>query len=184
MSVRAPLGRLRKGLACAALFGLAACSRQDGSNEPAAERTEERAPEERTPEERSAALRWLEELEEAHREADMASDDAARRAALGRLAELDQRAPAAPAAELIELRQDLAVRAARLELQLGRPEAALAWAQRGLELSPGPSVMAATLWLTSADAHEAAGRLDETRAALSKALTINKRLFERELGEP
>lgn len=129
---------------------------------------------------------WLQALEEAHRAADEAKDPTSRGAAVARLAELYERGDTLPRnlSEIVQLRQDLAVRAARLELASSDEAAALAWVERGLALSEEPSVLAATLWMVAADVHEARGDLGEARRALRRALAINQQLLDRELEEP
>jgi len=86
--------------------------------------------------------------------------------------------------EALPLRQDLADRAARLELAQGNPQAALTWTARGLALSTAPGVFRANLLLTSADAHEAMNQPDAARAALLQALEVNQQLLDRELENP
>lgn len=129
---------------------------------------------------------WLRDLEEAHRAADAAKDPTSRGVAVARLAELYERENTLPRdlPEIVELRQDLAVRAARLELAASDASAALAWVERGLALSEEPSVLAATLWMVAADAHETRGDFGEARRALHQALAINQQLLHRELEEP
>lgn len=136
--------------------------------------------------EAEATRSWLRELQVAHRAADDARDPTSRKAALELLTDLYQRGDTLPRAveEIVQLRQDIAVRAARLALASSDEMAALAWVERGLDLSGEPSVLAATLWMVAADAHEARGDLADARRALQQALAINQQLLDRELEDP
>lgn len=156
---------------------------------------------------KALAQDWLLELKQAHTAASAARTDAEKRAALldlGRAfehaTELSRKLTATPAveakgvtkgapgqmahAEVVSLSQDLASRAARIELALGSGAAALAWAERGLALSPAPSVLRANLLLDAADAHGLSGRPALGKPFLLEALRINQRLLDEELETP
>jgi tetratricopeptide (TPR) repeat protein len=121
-----------------------------------------------------------------HETIDHASDAATRESALERMSELWASVPPSWAArpEAVELRQELAARAARLELAAGRPREARRWAERGLALDQDVSSLSAALWLVMADAYEAEGNTSEARGALKEALASHERLLERELEDP
>ncbi len=129
---------------------------------------------------------WLRALRLAHEEADDARTPAERAEALASIGRLfEARLPGGvddPATRA--LRQDLASRAARLALELGRSAEALDWATRGLGLSSAPTVLRANLLLVRADALEATGQREAARAALVEALAINQQLLDQELENP
>lgn len=129
---------------------------------------------------------WITQLREVHQAVDGAQTPAKKRAALGGLEQLFESRPPQDmlAAELLPVRQDLADRAARLELSLGNAQDALSWTSRGLGLSTEPSVFRANLLLTTADAHEALGQKKPARTALMQALKVNRALLDRELENP
>ena len=79
--------------------------------------------------------------------------------------------------------QDLASRAARLTLALGRAEDSRDWAERGLALE-GQPLFRANLLVTLADAEQKLGHADIAREHLVEALGINRDLLDQELEEP
>jgi hypothetical protein len=88
------------------------------------------------------------------------------------------------APELLPLRQDLASRAARVELDLGHAASADQWARRGLALTTTPSIFRANLLLDAAEARRRQGDDAGARAALVEAMQINQHLLDEELETP
>lgn len=129
---------------------------------------------------------WLGEVRRVHERADRAGDPREQQGVLDRMQELWRTVPPSlgSSVEALELRQELAARAARLELAAGRPREARRWAEQGLALKDGVSALRAVLWLVIADAHEVEGNGPEARGALKEALGSHQQLLERELEEP
>jgi len=121
------------------------------------------------------------EVRAAHQTADSATTQEQKRAAERALESAFERS-AAPGAEAA-LRQDLADRAARLELELGHAQQALDWTQRGLAVEGAPDLLRANLLITEADAWVALGQRGEARQSLLAALEINQALLSSELEE-
>jgi hypothetical protein len=119
------------------------------------------------------------EVRAAHQTADAAESPAQKAAAKDALESAFQRGDEPGAAAAI--RQDLADRAARLELELGHAAEALRWTQRGLAIDDAPSVLRANLLITEAEALAAQGQRAEARQALFAALEINQALLQVEL---
>jgi hypothetical protein len=121
------------------------------------------------------------EVRAAHRTADAATSPELKRTAERALASAFERGegPGAIAA----LRQDLADRAARLELELGHAQEALDWTQRGLAIEGAPSLLRANLLITEADAWVALGKRGAARQSLLAALEVNQALLTDELTE-
>lgn len=126
---------------------------------------------------------YASEVRAAHHQADAAQGSVQKTAAKDALAAAFEHGEGSTGAQLA-LRQDLADRTARLELELGHAEAALRWARQGQALSAAPSVLSANLLITEADALAAQGRRDEARNALLSALEINQALLRVELDNP
>jgi hypothetical protein len=147
---------------------------------------------------KSAASEWLLEVRRVHRMVDYAETEADRAASLTELsrvfeasAEISRKLGSgsdvgvgSARAEVTSLSQDLASRAARIELARHHGPAALAWAQRGLALSEAPTVMRANLLLDAADAHKLQNEPDKARGLLVEALRINQTLLHKELETP
>ncbi len=133
-----------------------------------------------------AGRAWLEDLRAGHAAADDAATDADKAQARDRLVRAFDEAPpkALDAGEVTQVRQDLAARTGRLELELGRAREALAWSGRGLELSTTPSVFRSNLLLLQADAYEALSRPEDARKTLLRALRENQALLDEELKNP
>jgi hypothetical protein len=121
------------------------------------------------------------EVRAAHEQADTAHDPRQKAAAKAALDGAFQRGGGSGVE--IALRQDLADRTARLELDLGHPREALRWARRGLAIDGAPSILRANLLITEADALVAQGQRHEARQALLSALEINQALLRLELNE-
>jgi hypothetical protein len=135
------------------------------------------------------AAHWIAELRAVHAQLDAAKGASAQREALRAVERLFE--SAAPqgtgvtsAPELLPLRQDLASRAAQVELALGQAASAGRWAQRGLALSTAPSLFRANLLLDAAEARRLEGDDAGARAALLDAMQVNQHLLEEELENP
>lgn len=127
---------------------------------------------------------WLErarQLSDAAEEAHQRGDRASARDALlsmleahppSRLDEDDARA----------LRQDVCFRLALVELEDGKPAAALAFAERGLSLGKKEDLFSANLHIARGRALEALGRDAEAAEVYHEALKINERLLEQALA--
>lgn len=129
---------------------------------------------------------WLSQLGAAHEAADLAETPATRREAVETVGRaFREPSPAGVSqAEALDIRQDLAARAAQLELSLGDAESALDWTRRGLALSQSASVFRANLLMIQADVLTTQERPDLARKALLEALEVNTALLEQELENP
>jgi tetratricopeptide (TPR) repeat protein len=83
------------------------------------------------------------------------------------------------------LRQDIFCRLAETALQLGQPDAAFAWARRGLEIDAAPNVFGARLHVLAGQAQAALGDRDGAARSYSEAIEINEQLLGESLdGTP
>jgi tetratricopeptide (TPR) repeat protein len=142
------------------LFSLAlapACSRMDGSSQ------------------------WIRQAHDANLQADQAirrGDPAAARAALA--ASLDRQVPGTVNPEDGRMvKQDMCFRLALVDMDAHRPEDALAWAKRGLELGRRQDLFTANLLVAEGRALEALGREPDAAEAYHRALKINEILLDR-----
>lgn len=128
----------------------------------------------------AAPADWMGEARAAHARADEAlerEDRGAAREALeaffeaevpGRVAKEDARV----------VRQDVAFRLSRLALEAGEADAALRWADEGLNEGRGGDVFTANLLVARGRALEAKGEAVEAAAAYHDALRINDALLD------
>jgi hypothetical protein len=135
------------------------------------------------------AAAWVAELRSVHVKLDAAKSASEQRSALQAVERLFESPPqlgavGGTAPELLPLRQDLASRAARVELALGDAMNAGRWAERGLTLTSAPSLFRANLLLDSAEVSRRKGDHAGARAALLEAMQINQHLLEEELESP
>lgn len=77
--------------------------------------------------------------------------------------------------------QDACYRRARLELSANAPEAAVAWADRGLALGTYDDVFTANLLVARGQARERLGRATDAAADYHEALLVNESLLDRVL---
>ncbi len=134
------------------------------------------------------ATRWVAELRSVHAKLDAAKSASEQRAALQAVEHLFEAThplgSGESAPELLPLRQDLASRAARIELHLGDAASAGRWTERGLALAAAPSLFRANLLLDAAEVRRREGNEAGARSALLEALQINQHLLEEELENP
>lgn len=132
------------------------------------------------------ASEWLAQVRDAHATADAAllQDDAPSAARALREA-LDANIPEAvlPQDRRV-VQQDLLYRLSSVQLESGRPAAALAAAERGLALGPGEDIFRANLLVVQGEALQAAGRDTEAAASYYAALMINRALLADLLETP
>ena len=128
---------------------------------------------------------WIEAAAEAHERADKGLSAAEwdfARFSLMRVVE-----SAAPAGLAVEderaIREDTLFRLAHIELTRGQADAALEWANQGLDLGDGNDLFAANLHISRGHALERLGRDAEAAQAYHRALAINERLLARVLGD-
>ncbi len=143
----------------------------------------------RAPTSEPSSASWVAELRSVHGRLDGATHASERHAVLQDVERLFESAPrerpeVTAASEVLSLRQDLASRAARIELDLGDAVLAARWAQRGLALSQAPSLFRANLLLDAAEARRRLGDDAGARTALLEAMQINQNLLEEELENP
>jgi len=127
---------------------------------------------------------WLEAVRQAHAGVDGAQSSDDKNDALRRIAVVLDEATPLPEASAAPVKQDLASRAARLALELGRADEARGWAERGLALGNGMPFFRANLLVELADAERMLGKNEAAREHLVQALGINQDLLDRELEEP
>lgn len=170
---------MRRRVLCFALFGgllLCGCARDDepssGGLEPAQVLSGADA----------SVTDFKNSLLEAHAAADAAETEQMQVQAARSMESAFGMPVSTPAA--LELRQELAARAAAIWIELGRDAAAESLIQSGLELSSHPSAARAQLLMVQADLAEGRGRDELARASLMAALAINQQLFEQEIEEP
>jgi murein L,D-transpeptidase YcbB/YkuD len=136
----------------------------------------------------SQAAHWVAELRSVHAKLDAAKSASEQRTALQAVERLFESTPplgsGESAPELLPLRQDLASRAARVELHRGDTASAGRWAARGLHLAAAPSLFRANLLLDAAEVRRREGNEAGARAALLEAMQINQHLLEEELENP
>lgn len=198
-----PSGRLHAH-ALAGLLLVGSCTREHGASTGDARDTRAatsavEAPAVQVPAEaKSAAADWLKEVRKVHTLVDRAETESEKDAALAEMTrtfeaatdisrKLDAGADVgveSAHAEVLSLSQDLASRAARMELDRKHGPAALTWAERGLAVSHAPTVLRANLLLDAADAHKLANEPDAARGLLVEALRINQTLLDKELETP
>ncbi len=127
---------------------------------------------------------WLEharKLSDAAEEAQKRGDRAAAREAL--LSMFEAPPPSRlNADDARSIRQDVCFRLALVELEDGKPAAALTFAERGLSLGKNEDVFSANLHIARGRALEALGRDAEAAKVYHEALKINERLLEQALA--
>lgn len=133
----------------------------------------------------ATAAAWLAQAEHAHEVATAAAEARQWDTARGALrAAIEAEVPSGVSAQDRRVvRQDLAYRLAEVELSAGAAEAAVRWAERGLEEGRGNDVFTANLLVIRGRANEAVGRDRPAANDYFEALEINEALLRRSLGE-
>lgn len=136
-----------------------ACSRMDGSSQ------------------------WIRQAHDANLQADRAirrGDGESARKAL--VASLDQPVPGTVNPQDSRMvKQDMCFRLSLVEMDAKQPKAALAWAQRGLEIGQQQDLFTANLYVAQGRALEAMGQELEAAEAYHQALKINETLLNQTL---
>jgi predicted negative regulator of RcsB-dependent stress response len=127
-------------------------------------------------------------LNEAYAALDRAQSPPEWRAAQGQLLTLTSGAlggAGAADADDTLARQDIFCRLAESALQLGQPDAALAWTRRGLEIDAAPNVFGARLHVLAGQAQAALGDRDGAARSFSQAIEVDEQLLGESLdGTP
>jgi hypothetical protein len=127
--------------------------------------------------------RWIRQAHDANLEADRAirrGDGQSARMAL--VASLDQPVPGTVSPEDVRIvKQDMYFRLSLVEMEDHRPEEALKWAQRGLELGQEQDLFTANLYVAMGRAQEALGREAQAAEVYHLALKINETLLNQTL---
>lgn len=127
--------------------------------------------------------RWVERAAEAHQQADEAltrDDHAAASAALTPIAE-GVAPEGVSAADGRVIQQDACFRLALIQLKAREAEAAVKWAQVGLDLGAGQDLYTANLLIARGRAHEALGDDPQAARDYHAALLINEALMNEAL---
>lgn len=128
----------------------------------------------------SGAPAWVAEAEAAHREAARELDHGDVSSARNVL----QRAVTTPVPHSIRaedarvVRQDLYYRLAMLELDTGRADAAIEWANSGLGLGAKPDVFTTNLYIVRAEAEKTRGQMVAAARDYHEALKISESLLD------
>ena len=132
-----------------------------------------------------AAARWIQAAARAHGDADGLTDRGELEAARSSLAALVLApVPAGIAAEdRRAVIMDACYRLTELDVRLGRPSDARAWAERGLAAGERQDLFTANLLVALGHAWEAGGEAPRATASYHRALLINEALMHEALGE-
>ncbi|MBW1810723.1 MAG: hypothetical protein JRJ87_21200 [Deltaproteobacteria bacterium] len=132
---------------------------------------------------KSDSGRWIREAQAANSHADQSiarGNIVAARTALQEI--LARPAPASiPEQDVIIVKQDIFFRLAMLELQTGKPKAALDWSEQGLSLSQKHDLFTANLLVARGNALEVLGNETNAVGDYHKALKINEKLLNQAL---
>jgi len=129
--------------------------------------------------------RWVGEIQEANRMADRAIGDGKLVAARSVLKEALEK-PAPPEMDDHDakaIKQDICFRLAMLEIEARRPQAALDWTDRGLQLGTSEDLFTANLLVARGSALETLGRDSRAAGEYHRALKINEKLLGAALGQ-
>jgi hypothetical protein len=128
---------------------------------------------------------WLAEAAARHRAADVLLDHGDTTGARRELSSLLESAGVRRSDDERRVLQDTCYRLARLDLDAGDARAALAGAERGLDLAPpAHDVFVANLLVVRGAAHEALGDARAAAGDYHRALVINDELLHREVERP
>jgi tetratricopeptide (TPR) repeat protein len=134
---------------------------------------------------KSESGKWIREAQAANSSADQAiaqGNIVAARTSLRHV--LAKPAPTSiPEQDVIIVKQDIYFRLAALELQAGKPKAALIWSEQGLSLSQKHDLFTANLLVAKGNALEALGNEVDAVAEFHKALKINEKLLNQALDD-